>query len=132
MKILIVDDEQYVREHLRELFCDYETVTAINGKHGLEIYSRERDFDLVISDYCMPGMSGVEFLDRVHSLNNEQPMALFTGHTIDFKKFLPEHARSFCKLYLEELLEYVAEVAGVPYSEPCIGDWDQEWYSQRA
>ena len=132
MKILIVDDEQYVRDHLRQVLCDHEAITAINGKHGLEIYNREGDFDLVISDYCMPGMSGVEFLDRVHSLNNEQPMALFTGHSMDFSKYLPKHAKGFCKLYLEELLEYVAEVAGETYHEPDIGDWDQEWYSQRA
>jgi CheY-like chemotaxis protein len=131
MKILIVDDEPYVREHLVQLFCNYETRTAINGKEGLEIYKKEGDFDLVISDHTMPGMSGTEFLDRVHSLNNDQPMALFTGHTIDFKKFLPEHARSFCKLYIEELLEYVAEVADEPYEARDTEEWDQAWYSQR-
>ena len=62
--ILVVDDEVGVVESIELLLDeDYRVFTALSGKDGLEILERE-EIDLVIVDERMPGMRGVEFLER--------------------------------------------------------------------
>ena len=68
IKILCVDDERNVLKALRRLFIDeehYEIIVAESGEEGLEALAEEKDVRLVISDYRMPGMTGVEFLAQV-------------------------------------------------------------------
>ena len=68
IKILCVDDELNVLKALRRLFMDeddYELFIAESGQEGLEILAAESDIRLVVSDYRMPGMNGVEFLTQV-------------------------------------------------------------------
>jgi len=68
-KILCVDDEPNVLRALRRLLMDeeqYELLVAESGAAGLEILEQEEDIALVISDYRMPGMNGVDFLSQVH------------------------------------------------------------------
>ena len=69
VKILCVDDEHNVLRSLERIFLDddYEIVTAGSGTEGLEIMSETGDcFQVVVSDYRMPGMNGVEFLKAVY------------------------------------------------------------------
>ena len=69
IKILCVDDERNVLKSLRRLFMDeanYELLLAESGEEGLETLSAEENINLVISDYRMPGMNGVEFLSKVY------------------------------------------------------------------
>ncbi len=67
IKILCVDDERNVLRSLRRLFLDsdYEILTAMSGDEGIEILGREAPVQIVISDYRMPGMNGVDFLKEV-------------------------------------------------------------------
>lgn len=68
IKILCVDDEKNVLKALRRLFIDedqYEILIAESGEEGLNILNEEGDIRLVVSDYRMPGMNGVEFLSQV-------------------------------------------------------------------
>jgi two-component system NtrC family sensor kinase len=67
IRILLVDDERNVLRSLERLFLEeeYEIFTAGSGKEGLEILEGDGPFRLVISDYRMPGMNGVEFLSEV-------------------------------------------------------------------
>ncbi|KAF0179701.1 MAG: two-component system NtrC family sensor kinase [Nitrospirae bacterium] len=67
IKILCVDDEQNVLNALRRLFLDdnYEILTATSGADGLELQEREHA-QIIISDYRMPAMTGVEFLGEVN------------------------------------------------------------------
>lgn len=66
IKILCVDDEQNVLNALKRLFLDeeYTILTAASGEDGLKILKRE-EVQIIISDYRMPGMNGVEFLKEV-------------------------------------------------------------------
>lgn len=69
IKILCVDDEPGVLNALRRLFLDedYTFLTAASGPEGLEILEKEQEqIQLVISDYRMPAMNGVEFLNLVY------------------------------------------------------------------
>ena len=66
-RILCVDDEQNVLRSITRLFLDdpYEILTAPSGAEGLLILDRCGTVPVVISDYRMPGMNGVEFLSAV-------------------------------------------------------------------
>lgn len=68
IKILCVDDERNVLKALRRLFMDednYEILIAESGEEGIAQLEDEPGIRLVISDYRMPGMTGVEFLAKV-------------------------------------------------------------------
>jgi two-component system, probable response regulator PhcQ len=66
-KILVVDDEENIIKAIRRTFIDdaVEIVGATSGAEGLKMLAKDDDIDLVISDYKMPQMNGIEFLSRV-------------------------------------------------------------------
>ncbi len=66
--ILCVDDEKNVLRSLERIFLDqegYEVVTAISGVEALNIMEHQGPFRIVISDYRMPVMNGLDFLRAV-------------------------------------------------------------------
>ncbi len=69
IRILCVDDEQNVLKSLERFFIgdNYEILCAASGEEGLEIMQKVAPVQIVISDYRMPGMNGVEFLKEVCS-----------------------------------------------------------------
>lgn len=79
-RVLCVDDEPRVLDGLNRLIGDsYTLTTATSGAEGLEILSREPEFDAVVSDMRMPGMDGARFLARVAVLHPRSPRVLLTG-----------------------------------------------------
>ncbi len=78
--ILIVDDEPNYLIILSELLRDegFEVFTAPDGKEGMEIV-REVDLDLVITDMQMPGMNGLQLLDRIKEKNSHLPVIMITA-----------------------------------------------------
>ena len=80
--ILIVDDEENVLNSLLRLFRaeNYEISTASNGKDGLELV-KEKNFHLIISDYRMPVMDGIEFLKHVTKISPDTIRMILTGYT---------------------------------------------------
>lgn len=81
--ILIVDDEPDILGALRDLFevtmPECRVLTAESGEQGLEILAKE-PVDVVISDYRMPGMDGLEFLRRCAQMAPETPRILITAY----------------------------------------------------
>lgn len=69
IRILCVDDEINVLRSIERLFLDedYEILNATSGAEGLEIMRKVSPVQIVISDYRMPGMNGVDFLKEVYS-----------------------------------------------------------------
>ena len=67
-RILIVDDELIVRMSLQEIFREagWSVATASCGQEALEILSRSKSFDVIVADYYMPQVNGIEFLKRVN------------------------------------------------------------------
>lgn len=80
-RILIVDDEPDLRDilkiYLEEL--GYGVETAPNGQAGLERY-REQQPPIVMTDIKMPGMDGIELLQRIKEENPETEVIMITGH----------------------------------------------------
>ncbi|MGH0035239.1 MAG: response regulator [Myxococcota bacterium] len=81
-RLLIVDDEARILAALRRALRreGYEILVAESGVEGLELLARER-VDLILSDYKMPSMSGVEFFDRAAGVQSGIPKILITGWT---------------------------------------------------
>jgi CheY-like chemotaxis protein len=79
--ILVVDDETAVREAIAMLLMiDGHTVTeAGNGEEALERF-KEETFDLVITDFRMPGMTGDVLAAAIKGLSPGQPMIMLTAH----------------------------------------------------
>lgn len=80
-RILLVDDEPNVLRALRRVFHreHYEIVTAADGNQALALLA-EREFQLIISDYMMPGLNGAELLKRAKNMRPDMIRIMLTGH----------------------------------------------------
>ena len=80
-KILLVDDEQNVLNALRrELKNHYDIVTFDNPAAALE-HCKNTQFDMVVADYKMPKMNGVEFLEQFGRLQPDASRLVLSGET---------------------------------------------------
>ena len=79
--ILIVDDEPEIRKSLVGALEDekYQVGSAASGKECLEILQR-RPFDLLLLDIWMPGMDGLETLEKVTELDDPPEVIIISGH----------------------------------------------------
>ena len=80
MKILVVDDEQAVRESLRRslTFNGYDVVLAEDGASALDQIGKEQP-DLVILDVMMPRMDGLEVCRTLRSSGDDRPILVLTA-----------------------------------------------------
>ena len=81
MKILVVDDERAIRNSLKEILTDegYEVDTAEDGAAALALAEREH-YNIIFCDIKMPGMDGIEFLDKVMEAGLEGAVVMISGH----------------------------------------------------
>ena len=77
-KILIVDDEPNVLKSLARLLKQYEPITAGSGEEAL-LLAENQVFDLVISDYRMPGINGIDFLILFKRMQPDAIRIVLTG-----------------------------------------------------
>jgi len=84
--VLVVDDEISVRETLGETVesLGYACRTAADGQAALDMIKGNGGFNLVISDICMPGLDGLELMEKARQSQPGIPFILITGHTMDY------------------------------------------------
>lgn len=80
-KILIVDDEEVIRQTLQEIleYENYEVATAPEGQTALRLLM-EDTYDVVISDIKMPKMNGIELLEKAQEQGIGAPFIMISGH----------------------------------------------------
>jgi putative two-component system response regulator len=80
LRILYIDDEHLVRESLAKYLvrAGYEVIQAETGERGIEIFQHQRP-DAVLVDLRMPGMGGLEVLEKVTTASSETPVVLISG-----------------------------------------------------
>lgn len=81
-KIVVVDDEKMVTSAFKALFKveGYSDIHLFNNPNDAVDFLRENKPDLIISDFMMPEMNGLEFLTEAKKLYNEVSMILLTGY----------------------------------------------------
>src|SRR3977135_3746535 len=80
-RILVIDDEAAIRDSLR-MTLEYEgdeVRGAGTGQEGLALAERDAP-DLVLLDVKMPGMDGIEVLERLRNMNESVPVVVVSGH----------------------------------------------------
>ncbi len=79
-RILIIDDQEFVRELISDYFqsLGHEVLQAPDGRIGLEVFTSERP-DIIFVDLRMPVMDGLEVLTKVHALSPETPVVVVSG-----------------------------------------------------
>ena len=118
VRVLVIDDEPFVRDTLGEILRQqhHDVVVADDGISGLARF-REGAFDLVMTDLAMPGMSGWQVAQAVKAARPQVPVVLVTGWGVEVQADeLQTHGvdRVMTKPFrFEDVQEVVASFRGV-------------------
>ena len=87
LRILVVDDDPGIVKALRRLLqaASHTVETAVSGAEALSHFEKER-FDLVITDYQMPGMNGDELAAAIKALVPIQPVLMVTAYAEQLRR----------------------------------------------
>ena len=117
--ILFVDDEIYLAEVGREMLEDYGYQVDImtSSRQAFECFVKNQDrYDLLITDFTMPEMTGIQLIKEIHSLQPQLPVIVCSGIELS-----PEILQTVCiaKLLLkpfdmEKLVKTVREALHKP------------------
>jgi CheY-like chemotaxis protein len=105
--ILVVEDDRLNRDLICKVLRQegHRVVEACDGAIALEILQMFR-FNLVITDFVMPKLNGIKFVEQLHYLQPRLPIVFITGYlsTISGKAILDEVAEIFQKPFEPDLL----------------------------
>jgi len=119
--LLIVDDSKVVHSFVKDCLKDKNCKIghAYNGEEALKILTTEGVFDIVLLDWEMPIMNGLETMAAIAKSNLDTPVVMVTTknkHT-DIKQMLNEGVREYImKPFTKEILiEKIEDVLGKPF-----------------
>ena len=115
-KILVVDDNNIFLIVVSKMLSllGYEVSSADSGENGLNVF-RKSNFDIVLSDYDMPGMDGVAFACSVKKCSPRTPVVIMTGsgrESVFFRKSSAVDDVISKPFTLAEIDETIQNVAG--------------------
>lgn len=113
MKLLIVDDEKDLCRILSERMNILYGVTpdvAFSGDEAVGMV-KKKVYDVVILDIDMPGMNGMETLQKIKDVNKKIQVVMFTGHGTDETRRMAEVMGAF---------SYVDKIDGLPKLAPMV------------
>src|SRR6267154_1219389 len=81
-KLLIVDDATGIRESLEGVLTDegYETASVESGEECLKLLRRQHNFEVVLLDIWLPGIDGLETLEKIRETDNAPEVIMISGH----------------------------------------------------
>jgi CheY-like chemotaxis protein len=111
LRILVVEDDDDIRRLNTEILAGsgYEVDAAVDGAKAWEALQLH-DYDLVITDNNMPGITGLELIKRLHEFHPQLPVIMATGHppALDFAGEYPVKPKVLRKPYVcDDLLNAV-------------------------
>ena len=81
MKILLIDDDEWIRDSLSIYFesrgCNLKALET--AEEGIEALKKQ-DYDIIVTDYRLPGMDGLEFLKRIQDSHPQAMKILITAY----------------------------------------------------
>jgi PAS domain S-box-containing protein len=119
--ILVVDDDALIAMNTVSMVEDlgHTVLEAYSGKQALEILESDVRVDALITDYAMPGMTGVELAMRARALRPDLPILLATGYaelpdgtTVDLPRLGKPYQQRDLSLQLSRLLAQKVPVEG--------------------
>jgi len=126
LQILVVDDEPTVRQAIKQLLkhVGYEVEAVESGEAALDLM-QQRVFDVVITDFSMPGMYGDQLAARIRTQSPGQPIIMVTAYAQEFKVFGQPYANVDALILkpftLQELDEAIKQVVRQPQTrEPAM------------
>ncbi|HAZ00564.1 MAG: Fis family transcriptional regulator [Bacteroidetes bacterium GWF2_42_66] len=80
-RILVIDDERSIRNTLKDIleYEKYQVDLAEDGLKGLEMIGAV-DYDIILCDIKMPGMDGLEVLQKIQETKSDIPVVMISGH----------------------------------------------------
>ena len=150
VNILVVDDSPTVRNHLVRLLSAHEFIVheADTGDNALAVLERHPDIKMVISDYFMPGMDGVELTRRIRHRHRKDQLAVIGisayGNTILSARFIKNGANDFlnkpfsseefyCRVTQNlEMLEYIQKLRETSIRDPLTGLFNRRRFFEAA
>ncbi|HYI42362.1 MAG TPA: ATP-binding protein, partial [Sphingomicrobium sp.] len=113
LKILLVDDEDLVRAATADMLLDvgHTVHQAHSGPAAISIFESDPTYDLLVTDYAMPLMSGAALIRRVKELSPDIGALLVTGYasaTTDVPKEVPRIEKPFRAIELIRKIESVS------------------------
>ena len=81
IKLLAIDDESSILASIQGILGDenYHILEAKNGREGLKLFSADQP-DVVVVDYMMPELNGIEFIKAAKSISPHIPIVVMTAH----------------------------------------------------
>lgn len=112
LRILLVDDEALVRAGTAMMLDElgHVVIEAGSGKQGLEVLAEDSSIDLLMTDFNMPDMDGMEMIDLARKSRPEISVVLMTGYEADDPRFAQLDAASLGKPFgLDDLEQAIAD-----------------------
>lgn len=121
MKVLVVDDSGLVRTVMRQMLTDmgHETFEAVNGKDALVKLNTHEDIGLMMLDWNMPEMNGVELLDAIKSSpgSARRPIIIMVTTESQMERIVVALAKGaneyIMKPFTREILEEKLAILGI-------------------
>ncbi len=111
--LLVIDDDENIRDLLSLEFTDlgYKVITAENGFSGLQILKNHK-ISLIILDIKMPGMDGIEALEKIMSIRHELPVVIHSAYSHYKENYLTWSAMAYVVKSgnLDELIKTVQDL----------------------
>jgi CheY-like chemotaxis protein len=112
-RILIIEDKPNQRALYSEELADegHEIVCAGDGLEALEVFKRQRP-DLIVTDILLPGMTGIEVMERVLATDPNIPVIIHSAYSSPSRDFMAGLARAYVVKSgdLEELKAHIRKV----------------------
>jgi two-component system sensor histidine kinase/response regulator len=120
--VLVVDDEIGPRESLRAILKpDYQVLVAAEGEQAVRVIEQE-PVDIVLLDLRMPGLSGIQVLEKIKAIDPDIEVILVTGYASYETLLEALHLRAF---------DYIPKPFNVPHVREMVKRATAQRHSQR-
>ena len=134
-QVLVVDDSRLFRRALSKLLLAHRFTVfeAVDGLDGLRVIETEPDLRLMLTDFEMPGIDGVELVHRVRALRGRDDLAIIGLSTVggtltprflksgadDFLSKPFEREEFYCRIYRSlETVEHIQAIQKAAFTDP--------------
>ena len=110
-RVLLVDDDALVSMGTADLLMDlgHSVTEASSGMEALQILETDPQFDVVVTDYAMPGMTGLDLATKIRQLRPHMPIIIATGYA----ELPPDTPNDFLLLDKPYTQEQLSKVIGI-------------------